>query len=431
MTTIRVDLGYRARPQFVPFHKRKERWACLVAHRRCGKTVACVADVVDAAIRCTKPNPRFAYVAPFFVQAKDVAWSYLKQFTANIPGAAFNEAELRVDLPNGARVRLYGADNYDRMRGVYLDGVILDEYADMPPAAWGEVIRPALADRAGWAVFIGTPKGRNSFWEVWERSQREADWFSLMLRASETGLLPQAELDAAQAEMTPEQFDQEFNCSFEAAILGAYYGRDIAQAEREGRIGSLEADPALPIHTAWDLGIGDSTAIWVWQAAPDGIRVLDYIEDHGKALPHYVSELNARGWKITTDYVPHDAEARELGTGLTREETLRKLGRKLVVLPRQAPMDRINAVRVMFARIHIKDTDATRSGVEALRQYRSEYDEKLKTFRDKPRHDWTSHAADAFGYMCQAFRELTPVKPPEPYKRRYRKDKPIASGWAA
>jgi hypothetical protein len=393
---------------------RKERWACLVAHRRAGKTVACVADLIDAALRCQKPDPRFAYVAPFYVQAKDVAWGYLKRFTAPIDGVKFNEAELRVDLPNGARIRLYGADNYDRMRGVYLDGVVLDEYADMPPAAWTEVIRPALADREGWAVFIGTPKGRNEFFRIWELAQDDPSWFAMMLRASESGLVKQTELDDAAKDMTPEQYAQEFECSFDAAILGAYYGSDIARAERDGRVGMFPADPLLPVHTAWDLGIGDSTAIWLWQAAPDGLRVIGHIEDHGKALPHYVGELSALGYRYGLDFVPHDAKARELGTGRTRVETLISLGRKPQLVPAHTVEDGINALRVMFPRIRF-DAEATRHGLEALRQYRTDYDEKTKAFKNHPRHDWTSDSADAARYMAIAYRDM--VAPPKPVKR--------------
>jgi hypothetical protein len=393
---------------------RKERWACLVAHRRAGKTVACVADLIDAALRCQNPDPRFAYVAPFYVQAKDVAWGYLKRFTAPIDGVKFNEAELRVDLPNGARIRLYGADNYDRMRGVYLDGVVLDEYADMPPAAWTEVIRPALADREGWAVFIGTPKGRNEFFRIWELAQDDPSWFAMMLRASESGLVKQTELDDAAKDMTPEQYAQEFECSFDAAILGAYYGSDIARAEREGRVGMFPLDPLLPVHTAWDLGIGDSTAIWLWQAAPDGLRVIGHIEDHGKALPHYVGELSALGYRYGLDFVPHDAKARELGTGRTRVETLIGLGRKPQLVPAHTVEDGINALRVMFPRIRF-DAEATRHGLEALRQYRTDFDEKTKAFKNTPRHDWTSHSADAARYMAIAYRDM--VAPPKPVKR--------------
>jgi phage terminase large subunit len=246
---------------------------------------------------------------------------------------------------------------------------------------------------------------------VFERSQREEGWFSAMLRASETGLLPQEELEAAASDMTPEQYAQEFECSFDAAILGAYYGADIAQAERDGRVGPLEVDKELPVHTAWDLGKGANMAIWCWQIAPDGIRVVDYIEGFSDKLSDYVSELNARGYRstdYTIDFVPHDARASELGTGRTRVETLLALKRKPRVVAAHKVMDGINAARVLFPRIWF-DIDRCQAGLEALRQYRAEYDERLKTFRNEPRHDWSSHAADAFRYLCMAYREFVPA----------------------
>lgn len=415
---MRISIGYQARPQFVPFHRRRQRWACLVAHRRAGKTVACVADLIDAALRCQKPEGRFAYVAPLFVQAKDVAWAYVKRFCAPIPDVQFNEAELRADLPNGSRVRLYGADNYDRMRGVYLDGVILDEYADMPPAAWGEVIRPALADRQGWATFIGTPKGRNAFWEIWERAKGDPEWIAIMLKASQTGLLANSELIAARAEMTPEQYEQEFECSFEAAILGAYYGREVAQAERDGRITEVQYETALPVHTAWDLGIGDATAIWFFQVAGDTVRVIDHYEAHGHGLAHYAQVLASKPYAYGTHYLPHDARAKDLGTGRTRVETLNQLtGKWPTVLAQNDVMDGINAGRLTMGKCWF-DAVRCRDGLEALRQYRADYDEKARTFRDRPRHDWTSHSADAFRYLAMAWREMKPAPaPPSPPKR--------------
>lgn len=411
----RIVIPYAPRRVFQPYHDRTQRWACLVAHRRCGKTVATVNDTIRAAVTCRQPHGRFAYVAPFLAQAKEVAWEYLKRFAQPVTEDK-NESELWVQVLGGHRIRIHGADNPDRLRGAYLDGVVLDEYGDMRPSVYPEVIRPMLADRQGWATFIGTPKGRNEFFEVFDRSQRDLAWFSAMLRASETGLLPEAELAAARADMTPEQYAQEFECSFDAAILGAYYGADIAQAERDGRIGKVEVDPALPVHTAWDLGIGDSTAIWLWQIAPDGIRIVDFIEDHGKGLAHYVAELNAKGLKYGHDFIPHDGLARELGTGRSRYETLRSLGRdpRLVV---NNPVDEgINAVRVLFSRIWM-DADRCKDGIEALRQYRTDFDEKTKAFKDRPRHDWTSHAADAFRYLAWAYRELrNDVKPKPPPK---------------
>ena len=412
--TQRIDLGYRARRQFRPFHMRRQRWACIVAHRRAGKTVACVMDLIDAALRCEKEEGRFAYVAPYYNQAKDAAWTYAKRFTRLIPGAEANESELRIDFAhNGARLRLYGADNYDRLRGGYLDGVILDEYGDMHPAAWPEVIRPMLADRKGWATFIGTPKGRNDFFKVWERAQSHSDWFPMMLRGSESGLLAPSELDAMRAEMTPEQYEQEIECNFNAAVVGAYYGKEIVDAEKSGRIGEHQADPQLPVDTAWDLGIGDSTAIWFFQIAPGGVRFIDHYEANNQPLSHYAAVLTSRGYTYRHHWVPHDAKVRELGTGRTRVETLRELGITVRLVPDHKVEDGINAARIGFPRFYFNEVPC-RAGVEALRQYRSAFDEKLKVFKNSPLHDWTSHTADAFRYAAIAWRETAPEEKPKP-----------------
>jgi len=407
-----IDIGYRPREQFYPFHQRRQRWACLVAHRRAGKTVACVMDLLARASAFKGQDGRFAYVAPFYVQAKDAAWTYLKRFTMPIEGAEVNESELRIDLPhNGARIRVYGADNYDRMRGGYFDGVILDEYGDMHPAAWPEVIRPMLADRKGWAVFIGTPKGRNDFWQVWERAkQNPRDWFELVLRASDSGLIDDEEIEAIRAELTAEQFEQEMECSFDAAVVGAYFGKEVVEAERSGRITAVPIDTALPVHTSWDLGIGDSTAIWCWQIAPDGVRVVDFYENHSQPLAHYVGVLRAKGYTGKV-WVPHDAKARELGTGRTRVETLQGLGCDVALVPGHQVMDGINAARVSFPSFWFDEVNC-RQGIEALRQYRAEFDEKTKAFKNNPRHDWTSHAADGFRYLAMAWKAMKAEAPP-------------------
>ena len=395
-----------------------------MAHRRAGKTVACINELIKAALTCTKEDPRFAYVAPYYAQAKDVAWAYLKRFAAPIPGVEANESELRVDFPNGGRVRLYGADNYDRLRGLYLDGVVLDEPADMDPRAWPEVIRPALADRQGWATFIGTPKGRNSFFDIWDRAGQDDAWFRAMLRASETGLVAASELDDLRKALTPEQYEQELECSFEAAILGAYYGKEVADAERASRICEVPYEPDLPVHTAWDLGMGDSTAIWFFQVAPDGIRFIDHYEAHSQPLGHYAAVLEARRYRYADDWVPHDAKVRELGTGRTRVETLKELGRKPKLVPDHKIMDGINAVRVNFHRFWFDETKC-RYGLEALRQYRTDYDEKLKVFKNNPKHDWSSHTADAFRYAAMAWREIVPEPRPKDTMKELLKPKSL------
>lgn len=404
-----IKLPYEARSQFVDFHKRTQRFACIVAHRRAGKTVACVNDLQDGALRCDKPRPRFAYVAPFLRQAKTVAWDYLKEAMGPLRqlGATVNESELRVDYHNGGQVRLYGADNADALRGIYLDGVVLDEFADMDPRVWSEVIRPALADRQGWAVFIGTPKGRNSFFDLHRRSLTEKDWLGLVLKASETGLIPPSELELAKRDLSDDQYAQEFECSFDAAIVGAYYGKQMQQAEADKRITGVPYDGAAQCWTAWDLGIRDATAIWVAQAIGREIRLIDYYEATGADLAHYVNWLRSKPYVYGGHIVPHDAQAKELGTGKSRLEVLEGLGmRDITIAPQHRVEDGINAVRVMLPRCWF-DAEKCARGIDALKLYRAEYDDKLQALKPRPVHDWTSHCADAMRYLAMTIDRQT------------------------
>lgn len=341
-------------------------------------------------------------MAPSFVQAKDIAWTYLKRYAAPIITDT-NESELWVSLVNGARIRLYGADNADRMRGIYNDGVTLDEYPLMRPSVWGEVIRPTLSDRNGWATFIGTPKGRAGLYDIWKGINQwdGVDFYRLMLKASETGILPQSELDDARRTMTPEQYDQEYECSFDAAILGAVYGKLMASAEADKRIGNVPYDPAALVYTGWDLGIGDPTAIWFCQIIGKEVRLIDYYESSGADIAHYAGVLKQKDYNYGGHIVPHDAEPKELGSGRSIKETLESLGiRPLTVLPQSRVEDGINGARLKLPMCWF-DARKCERGIEALRLYRYEYDEKLATLKAKPVHDWTSHAADAFRYLCE------------------------------
>jgi hypothetical protein len=395
-----VVIPYKPRKQFLPFHNRNNRFACLVVHRRGGKTVASINELIKATINCQNENPRFAYVAPYHAQAKDVAWEYLKHYSAPIPGVSFNESELRVDYPHGGRIRLYGAENADRMRGLYFDGIVIDEPADINPRVWPEIIRPALADRQGWATFIGTPKGHNSFYDIYTNALKDETWFTMMLRASESGLIKESELDAARINMNEDQYAQEFECSFEAAILGAYYGRQMDQVDRDGRITSVAPIPSECVHTAWDLGVRDSTAIWFFQKVANEIRVVDYYENSGVGLEHYVAELGNRKYAYGSHIFPHDIEVKELGSGTHRRDVLAKLGiSDIVVAPKLSVAEGIHAVRMALPTCWF-DSAKCASGIEALRQYRHEWDDERKTFRGSPLHDWTSHAADSFRYMA-------------------------------
>ena len=402
---------YYPRGAFESFHDREERWSILVCHRRAGKTVACVADLVYSALFTKKNDARFAYIAPLYNQAKDVAWVYIKNLTADIPGIAYNESELRADFPNGARIRLYGGDNPDRLRGLYLDGIILDEYADMKPSMWGEVVRPALSDRKGWAVFIGTPKGHNDFYDLWQRTIDNCEWYRLMLKASLSGLIDRAELAAAKCEMTEDQYEQEYECSFQAAIQGAYYGKDINQAESQGRICSVPYDNEASVYSAFDIGWSDDTAIWWWQIINGEIHVIDHFSANGENVLFYVEKLLEKGYKYAQFgnkpfvWLPHDARAKTLAAaGKSVQQQFLENGFASRIVPSLSLQDGIQAVRMTLPLCWF-DRDQCKDGINSLSLYRREYDEGRKVFKDKPMHDWTSHSADAFRMLAVAWRE--------------------------
>jgi phage terminase large subunit len=392
--------GYVARPQQAELHAAMKRFNVIVCHRRFGKTVLAINETISRALLCKADKPRFAYIAPFYRQAKQVAWDYMKKYTAEFPDAEARETELRIDFAGGCRIQLFGADNPDALRGMYFDGVVFDEYAMMPRRAWTEVIRPALADRGGWAVFIGTPRGRNALFEIYEQARKRmeenpaGEWFAALRPASATGILPEAELASARSEMSPAEYDQEFECSFHAALPGAYYAGPLDDASREGRIGRAPWQPDFPVHTAWDLGIGDATAIWFVQQAGSEIHWIDYYEADGHGLDHYARVLRDRPYVYGEHLVPHDAAARELGTGRSRIETLARLGLRARLVPRHGVEDGINALRLLLPRSWFDEARCAR-GIEALRSYRREWDDRRQVFSDRPLHDWSSHAADA------------------------------------
>ena len=270
----------------------------------------------------------------------------------------------------------------------------------MPPNLFGEVIRPALADRMGFALFIGTPKGKNAFYDLYRRALEAPDWHAALFRASETGILKPSELLAARREMTPEQYAQEFECSFNAAIVGAYYARLLSDAEREGRLAGAVRMPGGKVHTAWDLGMHDQTAIWFFQADASGeVRLVDYYEASGEGLHHYAGILKDKGYPFGIHIAPHDIMVRELGSGKSRLETALSLGIRFSVAPNLPLMEGIHAVRQILPRCRF-DEKTCRVGLEALRQYRAAYNDRMGTGLGRPVHDWTSHAADAFRYLA-------------------------------
>jgi hypothetical protein len=346
-----------------------------------------------------------AYIAPQRNQAKQVAWDYAKPYSRPIPGVKINEAELRIDYPNGGRLQLFGADNPDSLRGIYLDAACLDEFAQMPGSLLPEVIRPALSDRQGRLTIIGTPKGRNAFFDLYTRVQGDPDWFVRVHKASETGLVAKEELKAARQMMSEDEYSQEYECSWTAAIRGAYFAKELQAAEDKGRISTVAPDDALLTHTAWDLGVGDATAIWWWQEHGTEIRLIDYYEATGEGLKHYINVVADKkaehGLTYGTHFAPHDIQVRELGTGQTRLEVAQQLGIHFHVLPRSSLEDGIDAARRLLNRTWI-DRGRCQRGLECLWQYHKSWDDKRQEFRLRPEHDFSSHGADAFRYLAMA-----------------------------
>lgn len=413
-----IRVKYEPRRQFLPFHLRKTRFACLVAHRRAGKTVACVNELVARAIYSKKKRPRYAYIGPLLKQAKKIAWEYLKEYTGGLESKKPSESELTVRLRhNEAEISIYGADNPDAFRGQYFDGVVLDEYGDMSPSVWSKVLLPTLADRRGWAVFIGTFKGRNHFYKIWRQAQGfdlpadlapaefTKDWYHFTLKASESGILPASELSLQKMQMDEEEYQQEYECNPNAVVKGTYYSKIIAQLEQSGHIyADVEYDPDQPVDVAADLGFTDSSAYWFYQRRPGGLAIINYLEAHSKPLEYYFSELADFRYRYGTIWLPHDARAKSLQTGRSTIEQFLQAGFPVRIAPNLGIQDGVEAVRLILPMCHFNSR--CEYGVEALRAYKRSWDEDRKVFSDVPYHDWSSHGADAFRYLALVAKEI-------------------------
>ena len=320
-----------------------KRFNCWCCHRRFGKTALGLCITLQRAFDNVRPNPRYAYVAPLRTQAKSIAWDLLKRLTKDIPDVSANESELRVDLPDSSRITLMGADHPDTLRGPYLDGVVLDEYAQIRPRVWGEILRPTLADREGWAIMISTPLGKNHFYDLYQDAQQDPEWSAALFRASETGIISAHELESTRRAMSPEQYAQELECSFESALIGSYYGSYLDTARTEDRITRVPWEPQVPVHTAWDLGISDATAIWFVQPVGRMLHVIDYLEASDNGLEWYARALKDKPYVYGRHFFPHDMEARDFSSdGRTRLAMAEQLGlRPAVVVPRGDVADRI------------------------------------------------------------------------------------------
>lgn len=411
-------IPYSARWPFQAFHERTQRWSVLVVHRRGGKTVAGINDLIRGALTSTRTSPRFAYLAPYRQQAKLVAWDYLKQFTAPIPDRQISESELHVKLPRDGRVTLYGADNYDALRGIYLDGAVVDEPADMAPEVWTDLLRPALSDRLGWCVWIGTPKGRNAFFRLYDKAVSDPEYYTMILPASQSGILPQSELDSALKAMGKESYEREFECSFNAAIPGSIYGSEVAALRARKRVADLPHEIMHPMFTFWDLGQSDYTCIWLLQLVGREILVLNYYSGTGRTPAHYAEVIAA--WereydkRIAAHYLPHDSVTKDR-SGRTWMDDLRDAGmREMKMVPRIPDVWLgINHVRGLMPRMFFHKTNCSKtfgdggdtaipSGLDCLEYYHKRETAQSGLISVDPFHDEFSHGADAMRTFAEA-----------------------------
>lgn len=405
-----VSTGYVPRDWQARSHILLKRHNLLVFHRRGGKTVFAANELIDQAVRFNKVdpktgkpfrNPQYAFVATTVGQVEKIAWQYFKEYCANIPGVKFNESKLRVTFPHPhgtATIFLFGAENFDTMRGIYLDGYVLDEYADMHPDVRDKVLLPTLSDRKGWEIIIGTPKGENAFKELYEIAVKDPEqWFSCLHKASETGLIDDDELRMLKKTMSDEAYMQEYECDFNAAPSGKYYQKYIDEARQEGRITRVPYDPMVPVTTFWDLGYNDSTAIWFIQEIGREIHVLRYLENHGRGLEWYVEELNKYPYMYNEHVLPHDAMHHEISTGRTRVDYLISHGlTNIRVLEKSKNVNEdLHAVRIILPKCYFDGTNCE-TGLKALSAYEREWDAKNQCYRERPKHNWASHGADGF-----------------------------------
>ena len=401
---------------YKPYEHQKEihrlmdenRFTVVVAARRSGKTVAAINHLLARSLSATDGRSRYAYVAPTYRQAKRIAWDYLKEFARVVPLVKFHEGELRCDLPNGSRIQLYGIDNADSLRGQYFDSVVLDEYGNFPVGAFDKVIRPALADRQGSCMFSGTPNGKaNDFYAKWEHAgEGHKDWARYQINWQDAGTLADSEIDAMKKTMSEEEFAQELLATFTSAVRGAYYADQMNKMETEGRITTVPYDVKLPVHTFWDLGMHDSTAIVMAQFAGQEIRLIDYIEENGRGLDYFIRLLGEYQYIYGEHWGPFDLKVREMSSGMSRVEIASELGLHFNIVPKMPVQDGINAVRSIMNRVWI-DRNNCQELLSCLYEYHREYDEKKGIFKQKAVHDHSSHGADAMRYLATSVDMVT------------------------
>jgi phage terminase large subunit len=403
---VLVPVDWAPRPYQMPlwsFLENGGKRAVAIWHRRAGKDATSLNWTVVSSLRRVG---LYWHLLPTYNQGRKIVWDgrtkegrpFLSAFPRDLVKSV-NNTDMKLELTNGSIWQVVGTDNVDRLVGANPVGVVFSEYSLQDPRAW-DYIRPILMENGGWAVFIYTPRGKNHGWDLYKMALSNPGWFCQKLDGDDTGIVtPEMVAEEREAGMQEELIRQEFYCSFEAGMVGSYYGNILSRLVELGHVTRVPHDPRLPVITGWDLGMDDSTAIWFAQRARTEVRIIDYYENCGEGLAHYVKVLTQKSdllnYNYEYHYAPHDIEVRELGTGKSRKEIAGKLGLKFHTVPKLPVEDGVEAVRGLLPTCYF-DKGKTDKGFDALMNYRKEWDDKRRTFLSKPEHDWTSHGADAF-----------------------------------
>jgi hypothetical protein len=400
---------YRPYRYFLPFHQRDKRFAFLLVHRGGGKTIASVNELIEqASYASPKANARYAYIAPFLNQAKGIAWDYLKMYSEHCRTEKPNETELSVTLVNGAKIFILGADKPDSLRGKHWNGVVIDEVAQIKRSVYTEIITPALARRKGWIALIGTPKGKgNIFYEKYLEAQSNPDkWFLLELSVKDTNIIGPEELKDWEESVDEAEFRQEALCSFEAALVGSYYGKHIEELTNQGKIVSQNLySPHHKVSVAMDIGYNDATAAWFWQVVKGEVRMIDYWEFSGKDAEEVCIELKKEPYEYELIWLPHDAKHKTFQSRKSVIDTFIEYFGPIVRQVSDPDGNRrvfhgIDISRKVLRKFPLRFGYGTEKGIECLKNYSRAWNEKFAQFNDAPKHDHWSHGADAFRYFA-------------------------------
>lgn len=421
-------------------HNSPQRWKVCVLHRRAGKTVAAINHLLRDAV--TIPESRYGFISPTYKQGKDTAWDILKNYARVVPGVQFNEQELRADFPNGSRVRIYGADNPDSLRGIALWGVVFDEYSQQPANIFGEIISKALADHYGYAIWIGTVKGKNHLYQTYKEGEKHPkQWFVIWQDIEKTlqtekgvtidnlrmALADDKKL-VEQGVMTEEEYQQEWFLSVDAPVKGAVYVKEWTDLVKSGRLKKLTYDPELPTYSSWDFGIGDATAIGIYQISRSiektQVALIDYYENNNQKFDHYIDWLKSKPYKLTMSYGDPSGKNRQFNTGrsifedMNSSETTKKLGYPMRMFARKGSnIDKINATKNLLSKLYVNEN--LEKFQTAIANYHYIWDDKRGEFTKEPYHDWSSHCCDQLGYFAVNY--LIPVAPISPLEKRIKK----------